>query len=73
MAVRTLQFPLRGLASEGANEIIAKALVDLPGIAAIRASMVNNLLEIDCNDDAVTDKQVHDALARAGIVHGAHG
>ena len=73
MPVQTLRLPLRGLASEGAEDIVAKALAGVPGIASIRASMVNNLLEVDYDDARVSEKVIHDALERAGIAHAAHG
>lgn len=73
MPMRTMRLPLRGLASEGANEIVGRALASLPGIVGIRASMANNLLEVDYDNSSTTEKQIHDALKGAGIVHGAHG
>ena len=73
MPIQTLRLPLRGLASEGADDIVAQALADVPGIAGIRASMVNNVLEIDYDEARVTEDQLHAALKRAGIAQAAHG
>ena len=51
MAPRTLRLALRGSASEGADEIVAQALAEQPGIAGIRTSMMNNVLEVDYEDE----------------------
>lgn len=73
MAILTLRLALRGWASEGAPDIVAKGLEGVLGIVGIRASMVNNLLEVDYEDARVSEEKIHDALNRAGIVHAAHG
>lgn len=73
MPIEILRLPLRGLASEGADEIVAKALANVPGIAAIRASMLNNLLEVDYDRDRVSEDQIHETLKRSGIAQTAHG
>lgn len=73
MPILTMRLPLRGLASEGAGEIVGRALANMPGIAGIRASMATNLLEVDYEHTRVSEHDIHDALKRAGIIHGAHG
>lgn len=73
MAIVTLRLPLRGLASEGAQAICERALEQVPGIKGIGASMVSNLLEVDYDDVRVSEDKIHEALKRAGIIHGAHG
>lgn len=73
MPILTLRLPLRGLAGEGAQDIVAKALEAVPGIEGVRASIVSNLLEIDYEDARVSGEKIHDAPNCAGIVHAAHG
>lgn len=73
MAIVTLRLPLRGLASEGAQAIVERALEQVPGIKGVGASMVNNLLEVDYDDMRVSEDKIHDALKRAGIAHSANG
>ena len=73
MTIHTLQLPLRGLASEGAHEIVTRALEHVPGVSAIRVSMAYSLLEIDYDEATTSEQSLHAALKTAGIVHGAHG
>lgn len=63
-----LTFPLRGLASEGAQAIVDRALGALAGVLSARAGS-DQLLHIEFDDALISQLEIHDALARAGIVH----
>lgn len=63
-----LTFPLRGLAGEGAQPIVDRALGGLAGVRSARAGG-DQLLHIVFDDALVSPAEIHAALARAGIVH----
>lgn len=70
--VRSVTYPLRGLAGDGAQRTVEKALASLPGLRAVHASSARFLLQIDFDDAVVTEKAIHDALKSAGIGHAAN-
>lgn len=63
-----LTLPLRGLAGEGAQTIVDRALGGLAGVRSARAGG-DQLLHIAFDDALVSPAEIHDALARAGLVH----
>lgn len=63
-----ITFPLRGLAGEGAQAIVDRALGGLFGVRSARAAG-DQLLHIEFDDALVSPGDIHGALARAGIVH----
>lgn len=63
-----LTLPLRGLAGEGAQAAVDRALGGLAGVRSARAGG-DQLLHIAFDDALVSPAEIHDALARAGLVH----
>ena len=70
--VRSITYPLRGLAGDDAQRTLEKALGSQPGLVAVRASASRFLLQVDYDDAVVTEKAIHDALRSAGIGHAAN-
>ena len=73
-----LQLPLRGLASEGASEIVGRALRDLPGVATVTVRAVEQVVQVTYDPARTTAEAIRERMHRAGLVHperdaGAHG
>ena len=68
MHMTNLTLPLRGLAGEGAQAAVDRALRGLAGVRSARAG-ADQLLHIEFDDALVSPVEIHDALARSGIVH----
>ena len=64
-----LSLPLRGLAGEGAQAVVDRALGGLAGIRHARAEATSQVLDVEYDADRVTPAEIHEALRRAGIVH----
>ena len=64
-----LTFPLRGLAGEGAQAVVDRALGGLAGIRSARADATSPLLQVEYDAEQIASSEIHDALRRAGIVH----
>lgn len=60
--------PLRGLAGEGAQAVVDRALGALAGVRSAHAG-ADQLLHIEYDAASVTPADIHEALRRAGIVH----
>ena len=60
--------PLRGLAGEGAQAVVDRALGGLPGVRSAHAG-ADQILHIEYDAASVTSAEIHEALRRAGIVH----
>lgn len=73
-----LQLPLRGLASEGATEIVGRALRDLPGVATVTVRAVEQVVHVTYDSAVTTAEAIRERMHAAGLVHperdaGAHG
>lgn len=62
---RWLTLPLRGLASEGANAVIQRALAGLCGVAAIDVRMVEQVVRISYDAAQVTPEEIRVRLREA--------
>ena len=62
-----LSHPLRGLASEGAEEIINRSLADLPGIAAVHVSSGIAIVEVQFDESVVKAEDIRARLEQAGV------
>lgn len=61
-----LRFPLRGLASEGAEHAVRNALANVPGILRIAVSNVMAVAEVEFDERVVSAEEVRAHLERAG-------
>ncbi len=61
-----LHFPLRGLASKGAEQAVKDALAGLKGILRIDVSSVMAVAEIEFDERIVSAADVRARLAQAG-------
>jgi hypothetical protein len=73
-----LQLPFRGLAREGASEIIGRALRDLPGVATVTVRAVERVVQVTYDPARITAEAIRERMHTAGLVHperdaGAHG
>lgn len=64
-----LSYPLRGLAGEGAQAVVDRALGGLVGIQAARAEATAQILDVEYDAERITPSEIHEALRQAGIVH----
>ena len=64
-----LSLPLRGLAGEGAQAVVDRALDGLAGITHARAAATSQVLDVEYDAERVTPAEIHEALRQAGIVH----
>ena len=73
-----ISLPLRGLASEGANEIVGQALRALPGVATVTVRMVEQIVLVTYDPAVISGEAIRERLHTVGLVHperdaGAHG
>lgn len=68
-----LVLPLRGLAGPDAQAAVDRALSGVAGVHTARAEVSAFRLHVEYDDARVSPEAIHDALARAGIGHAAHG
>ena len=61
-----LHFPLRGLASTGAERAVKDALVGMKGILRVEVSSVMAVAEIEFDERIVSAAEVRARLAQAG-------
>jgi copper chaperone CopZ len=61
-----LHFPLRGLASEGADEAVREALAGLPGIRSIQVSTGIAIAEVLFDETVVSADEIRTRLEHAG-------
>ena len=64
-----LDLPLRGLASEGASEIVGRALRDLPGVATVTVRATGQVVHVTYDAAVVTAEAIRARLHTAGLVH----
>ena len=64
-----LSLPLRGLAGEGAQAVVDRALSGLAGITHASAEATSPVLDIEYDAQRVTPAEIHEALRQANIVH----
>ena len=69
MRRQRLDLPLRGLAGEGAQAVVDRAIGTLPGVLSAKAGAATAILRIEYDADAVSPQAIHDALAQAGVSH----
>ena len=69
----TLELPLRGLASEGADASIRQALVGVPGVVAVEVLMMAFRVRVTYEPRAGTREAIDAALHTlgVGVVHSA--
>ena len=73
-----ITLPLRGLASEGAHEIVGQALRALPGVATVTVRMVEQVVLVTYDPAVISGEAIRERLHTVGLVHperdaGAHG
>lgn len=66
-----IDLPLRGLASEGANEIVGRALRDLPGVATVTVRAAEQIVHVTYDAAAVSAEAIRGRMHAAGLVHPA--
>ena len=77
-ALEQIQLPLRGLASEGADEIVGRALCDMPGVAAVTVRVVEQVVRVRYDPAVTTGEAIRERMHSVGLVFpdrdaGAHG
>lgn len=73
-----IQLPLRGLAGEGADEIVGRALRDIPGVATVTVRVVEQLVRVTFDPAVTSADAIRERMHTVGLVHperdaGAHG
>lgn len=73
-----IQLPLRGLASEGADEIVGRALRGLPGVATVTVRAVEQVVRVTYDPVVTSGEAIRERMHTVGLVHperdaGAHG
>lgn len=69
MRRQRLDFPLRGLAGEGAQAVVDRVIGALSGVLSAKATAASVILQVEYDADVVSPEAIHDALARAGVSH----
>ena len=64
-----LKLPLRGLASEGASEIVGRALRDLPGVTTVTVRVVEQVVQVTYDPARIAAEAIRERMHTAGLVH----
>ena len=73
-----IALPLRGLASEGADEIVGRALRNLPGVATVTVRAVEQIVRVTYDPAVTSAEAIRERMHTVGLVHperdaGVHG
>lgn len=69
MRLQRLDLPPRGLAGEGAQAVVDRAIGGLAGVLAARANAAAVILRVEYDADVVSAEAIHDALTAGGVSH----
>ena len=67
--LKRIQLPLRGLASEGASEIVGRALRDLPGVATVTVRATEQVVHVTYDAAETSAEAIRERMHTAGLVH----